>query len=77
MQGENRYEARPTDQPGAWCVWDRHTNAVVFGCESMTELAANEYARRLSVIYRDLYPDRFPYAGAPRAVRTVGRLAAD
>ena len=55
-ESADRYEARPGDQPGQWQVWDRRTNAVVFGYESMTERAAGEYARRLSEIYRELHP---------------------
>ena len=55
-ESPDRYEARPTDQPGRWQVWDRFTDSVVFGCESMTEGAAREYARRLSEIYRELHP---------------------
>jgi hypothetical protein len=57
-ESADRYEARPTDQPGAWCVWDTRTNTVVFGCESMTERAARDYARRISDIYRELHPNR-------------------
>src|SRR5438874_100068 len=57
-ESPDRYEARPTDQPSRWQVWDLHTNAVVFGCESMRENAAREYAHRLSAIYRDLHPRR-------------------
>jgi hypothetical protein len=53
----DRYEARQGDQPGQWQVWDTRTNAVVFGCESMGEGAAREYARRLSEIYRELHPN--------------------
>jgi hypothetical protein len=52
----DRYEARQGDQPNQWQVWDQRTDAVVFGCESMTELAARDYARRLSAIYRELHP---------------------
>jgi hypothetical protein len=58
MQSADRYEARQGDRPGQWQVWDKRTNSVVAGCESMTERAAREYARRLSEIYRSLYPDR-------------------
>jgi 3-deoxy-D-arabino-heptulosonate 7-phosphate (DAHP) synthase len=53
----DRYEARQGDQAGQWLVWDTRTNAVVFGCESMTERAAREYAQRLSEIYRELHPN--------------------
>ena len=57
MQSADRYEARQTGAAGRWQVWDTRTNTVVVGCESMTERAAKEFARRLSEIYRDLYPD--------------------
>jgi hypothetical protein len=58
MQSVDRYEARSTGAAGRWQVWDRFTDTVVFGCDSMPELAAGEYARWLSEIYRGLYPDR-------------------
>jgi 3-deoxy-D-arabino-heptulosonate 7-phosphate (DAHP) synthase len=53
----DRYEARRGDQSGQWQVWDTRINTVVFGCESMSERAAREYAQRLSEIYRELHPD--------------------
>ena len=53
----DRYEARQADQSSQWQVWDTRTNSVVFGCESMTERAAREYAQRLSEIYRELHPN--------------------
>jgi hypothetical protein len=48
----DRYQVRRGQQPGEWKVWDTHTDAVVFGAESIPERAATELARRLNEAWR-------------------------
>ena len=52
MDANERYVIRPTDTLGEWQVWDTHTDAVVFGAESMTESGAINLARRLNEVWR-------------------------
>jgi len=45
------YVIRPTDVQSGWCVWDTHSDVVVFGGEDLTEDEARTMARRLSDAY--------------------------
>jgi hypothetical protein len=49
---QDRYVIRPISSPGRWCVWDTHSDAVVFGGEDMTDDESRAMARRLNEAYR-------------------------
>jgi len=48
----DRYVTRQTGISGRWCVWDAHSDAVVFHGEDLTEAEATAMARRLNDAYR-------------------------
>jgi hypothetical protein len=50
-EGRDRYVVRRGEQPGQWQVYDTSVDALVYGAESMTEVAAAGYARRLNDAY--------------------------
>ena len=55
VEDADRYVARPTG--AAWCVWDTHRDAPVFGAEWMKEEQARALACRLSDAYRRTAPE--------------------
>jgi len=49
---DDRYFAKPTDIPGCFALWDRRSDAAVYGGQLASKSAVDASAQRLNDIYR-------------------------